>query len=83
LTHCHVSGIKVWAFFTVYFYAYKRTIEKVGYLLVFKGFFLHNVAPVACRVAYGDKDWFVLVLGFLECFLAPWVPVYGVIGVLK
>jgi hypothetical protein len=40
------------------------------------------MAPVACGVAYGQKDRFVLEPCFLERFRTPRIPVHGVMGVL-
>ena len=48
-----------------------------------KDFALHNMAPVACRVADTEQDRFVLLLRLLQGFFAPWVPIYGVVGMLQ
>ncbi len=40
-------------------------------------------SPAGLRVADGQKDWPVEPAGDAERFVAPWVPVDRVVGVLK
>ena len=54
-----------------------------GDFLVFEGFVLHDVAPMAGGVADGEEDEFVFLFREGECLIAPWQPVYGVVGVLE
>ena len=54
-----------------------------GNRFIFKGFFFHNMAPVAGGITDGQKDRFVLLAGKLKCFFRPGVPVDRVMGMLQ
>jgi hypothetical protein len=43
----------------------------------------HDVAPVAGRIPYGEKNGFIFCTRFIECLSAPWVPVNVIVGVLE
>ncbi len=38
---------------------------------------------MTCGITDGKEHRLVLHAGFLEGFIAPWVPVHGIVGVLK
>ncbi len=40
-------------------------------------------SPEGLRVAHGQKDGPVISPGDLEGFIAPWIPIDGIMGVLK
>jgi hypothetical protein len=42
----------------------------------------HDVAPVARGIADTKKNWLILASSALQGFLAPGVPVYGIVRVL-
>mgnify|MGYP006961791839 CR=1 FL=1 len=52
-------------------------------LLVLEGFPLHDVAPVAGRVADGDEDRPVLASGSIQRLAAPGIPVHGIVRMLQ
>ena len=78
-----VYVIQVGALFAVYLYVHEVFVHQSGYLLVLKGFALHNVAPVASGVAYGQQNGPVLDPGPVKRFRTPGVPIHRVMGVLK
>lgn len=41
------------------------------------------MAPVACGISYGKKDGAVFLFRFLKGFLAPWIPVHRIKGMLQ
>lgn len=82
LNEFHVDAIDVGAFFTVYFDADKVFVEVGRCVGIGEGLAIHDVAPVACGVADGDEDWFVLGACGFEGFVSPGVPIYGVVCVL-
>lgn len=40
------------------------------------------MAPVACGVSHGEKNWFARALCFCECFVTPLKPVDRIISML-
>src|SRR5205809_5227110 len=82
--HClHIDVVYIWALLAVYFDGDKMLVHEACNVFVLEGFALHDVAPVAGGVANAEQNWFVFLLGFLQGFFAPWVPIYGVVGVLQ
>src|SRR2546430_8436427 len=82
--HClHIDVVYVGSFFTIYFNGDKMLIHQASYVFVLEGFALHDMAPVAGRVANTEQDGFILLLRLLQGFFAPWVPIYGVVGMLQ
>src|SRR5205807_10193645 len=79
----HVNVIYVGSFFTINFNRNKMLIHQASDVFVLEGFALHDMAPVAGRVANTEQDGFVLLLRLLQGFFAPWVPIYGVVGMLQ
>jgi sorbitol-specific phosphotransferase system component IIBC len=57
-------------------------VHDFGGLVVFEALFFHHMAPMASAVANAHPYQFVLSLGLLPSFLAPGLPINGVIGVL-
>ena len=60
-----------------------QTVEQLVDSRILKGFTFHDVAPVACGVADGEEDRTIFVFRSLQRFLAPRVPVHGVVEVLQ
>ena len=52
-------------------------------MLVAEAFFFHNVAPVTTAVANAEENRFVFGFSLVKRFLAPRIPVYWVVSVLK
>src|ERR1043165_6287667 len=69
--------------FAIYFDADEVLVHVGGRVFVFEAFPFHNVAPVTGCIAYRDDYGFVLLLCSLECFIAPRVPIHGVVGMLQ
>src|SRR6185503_2132033 len=44
---------------------------------------LHHMTPVTGRIANADQDGLVFLPGLLQCFIPPWIPIYGVMGMLQ
>jgi hypothetical protein len=83
LTNSHVRSVDVWSFFPVNLNADKCVVEEFGDILVFEAFFLHDVAPMACGVAYADENGLVFCFSFVKSLLTPGIPINRVEGVLK
>src|SRR6266581_208266 len=79
----HIDVVYIWSFFTIYFNRDKMLIHQASYVFILEGFALHDMAPVAGRVANTEQDGFVLLLCLLQSFFTPWVPIYGVVGMLQ
>src|SRR6516162_8600897 len=81
--HClHVNVIYIGPFFTIYFNRDKMLIHQASCVFVLEGFALHDMAPVAGRVANTEQDRLVLLLRLLQGFFAPRVPFYRVMCML-
>ena len=50
---------------------------------VLKRFVFHHMAPMAGTVANAHDDQFILRTRLFPRFLRPWLPVYGVVGVVQ
>ena len=83
LDRLHVDGIQIGALFTVNFDADEMLVHQRGDGLVLEGLPLHDVAPMAGRIADAEQDGFIFVFGPLQGFLSPRIPVHGVVGVLQ
>src|SRR6516225_4125495 len=82
--HClHIDVVYIGALFAVYFNGDKMLIHEASDVFILKGFVLHDMTPVAGGVADTEQDGFVLLLRFLQRFFAPWIPIHGVVRVLK
>ena len=79
----HVDLINVGAFLTVYLNIDKILVHYTGHFLVLKGFFFHDMAPMARRITDTDQYQFVLLLGVFESLFAPRLPVNRIMGVLE
>ena len=78
----HVHGVDVGALLAVDLDADEVGVHDRGDLGIFERLALHDVAPVASRVANADEDRLVLAPRPLEGLGAPRRPVHGVVGVL-
>ena len=75
--------IDVRAHLAVHLDADEVAVQLLGDDLALEALSLHDVAPVAGRIANAEKDGLVLALGALERFAAPRKPVHRIVGVLK
>jgi hypothetical protein len=46
-------------------------------------FMLHHMAPVTRGVSNAHQHGFIFRTGFLKGFFSPWIPIYGIVRVLK
>ena len=79
----HVDLVDVGALLTVDLDADDEVVLDGCDRFVLERFALHDVAPVAGGVADADEDGFVLGSGAGPGFIAPGVPVDGIVGVLQ
>ncbi len=82
-SHIHVDAIDIRPFFAVHLDGNPGVVHQRGNFRVLEGLSLHDVTPVAGRIANGQEDGLVLGPRFLECFRSPGVPVYRIVGVLE
>ncbi len=75
--------VEVGPFLPVNLDADEGRIEDPGGLFVGEGLPLHDVAPVAGRVADGQEDGLVLAPGPFEGLVPPGVPIHGIVRVLE
>jgi hypothetical protein len=83
LDEAHVNLVDVGPFFAIDLDADEMVIEDAGDVGVFERFPFHDVAPVAGRITDAEEDWFVLLAGAGERFIAPGKPVDGIVLVLE
>ena len=81
LRHTHVEAVDVRPLLSVHLDRDEGPVHEPGHLIVLEGFPLHDMAPVAGRVADGQENGPVLQPGGLEGLLGPGVPGDGVVGV--
>ena len=58
-------------------------VQVLGNCFILERFLLHDVTPVTGRVADREQDRFIVLLGPVEGFVAPGVPVDRVMGMLQ
>src|SRR3982751_6134977 len=75
--------IEIGAFLAIYFDVDEMLVHDCGGLFVFKTFALHYMTPVTGGIADAYENGFILLLSGGECLIAPGIPVYGVMSVLK
>jgi hypothetical protein len=75
--------VDIRTFFPVHLDAYETIIHQASHLLVLEAFMLHYMAPVTGRISDTDNDQFFFCSCLLESFLTPWIPVYGIMGMLQ
>jgi hypothetical protein len=78
-----VDLVEVWALLAVDLDVDEQAIHLRGDGAVFEGLMGHDMAPVACRVAYRQENGLVLAACPRQCFRTPRVPVHRVVGVLQ
>jgi hypothetical protein len=83
LAHSHVGGVQVGTFLPVDLNADEGFVEELCHFLILEAFLLHNMAPVACGVAYTKENGFVFKLGFVESLLTPRIPIDRVVSMLE
>jgi len=79
----HVDVVEIRPLFAVDLDAHELRVQEPRGLFVFERFSLHDVAPVARRVADAEEDGFFLALRARERFCAPRVPVHRVLRMRK
>ena len=79
----HVDVVEIGPLLAIDLDRHEVAVHEGGDRLVLERLALHDVAPVAGRVADGEEDRLVLGPGALEGFLAPGIPVHRVVGVLE
>ena len=83
LERLHVDRVDVRALLAVDLDGHDPLVHLGGDVGVLEGLVLHHVAPVARGVADAHEHRLILGPGLGEGFLAPGVPVHGVLRVLK
>jgi len=61
----------------------KQAVHQRCCRFVFKGLVGHYVAPVACRVSYGEQYRLVLGPSLVQGLCGPGLPIDGIVGVLQ
>src|ERR1700730_11947113 len=79
---CHIDAGDIGTFFAIYLYGHERAVDHFGDVFAFERFALHHVTPVAGGIADREEDRLVLAPGLLEGFVAPRIPVDGIMCVL-
>ena len=79
----HVDLVHVRPLLPVHLDADEMLVEERRELLVLEGLALHDMAPVAGRIADAQEDGLVLALGFGEGLVAPGKPIHRVVLVLE
>ena len=79
----HIDGVDVRPFLPVHLDVHEAVVHDGGGHFVLEGFPLHDMAPVAGRIADGEENGLVLLPSPGQGFLPPWVPIHRVLGVLK
>ena len=83
LDRVHVDGVDVRALLAVNLYAHEVRVHVLGHRRILERLALHDVAPVAGRVADREQDRALLVTGTGERLVAPRIPVDRVVLVLE
>ena len=79
----HVERVDVGPLLAVHLDVHEALVHERGRLVVLERLVLHDMAPVAGRVADGEEDRLVLGAGLRERVLAPRVPVDRVVSMLE
>ena len=83
LHRVHINLVQIGTFLTVDLNADEQVIHQGRDLFVLKRLTLHYMAPVTGRVTDTQENRFVLAFCFLKCFVAPGMPIDGIMRVLK
>ena len=79
----HVHAIQIRPLFTIHFDRDEMFVQHASHVLVFEGLALHHVAPVTGGITDGEEYRLIFFAGFLARFLAPRIPIHGIVGVLQ
>jgi len=79
----HINLVHVRALFAVHLDADEVFVQEFRRLFVFKRLALHDVAPMAGRVADAQENGLVLLARFGERRLTPGKPIHGIVRVLE
>jgi hypothetical protein len=83
LHRLHVDLVDVRPLLAIDLDRYEELVHQGRDLVVLERLALHDVAPVAGRVAHREQHRLVLAAGQLEGFRAPGIPVDRIVGVLE
>ena len=83
LNESHVNAVDVRPFFAIDLDVHELAIHDRGDLRVLERFVRHDVAPVAGRIADGEKDRLILPARFCKSFFAPREPIHRVVRMLE
>jgi len=75
----HINIINVWPFFAINFDIHEVLIHVLCDFRILENQPLHHVAPVAAAVSDRQKNDFIFLLCFFECFRTPGIPVNRVV----
>src|SRR5712691_3463278 len=79
----HVDAVDVGPFLAVDFDRHEVFVHHPRDLVVFKRLALHHMAPMTGRITDRQEERLILARGPLEGFLAPRIPVHGIVSVLE
>ena len=79
----HVDVVDVRALLTIHFHVHEQIVHEPRGALVLERLPLHHVTPVAGGISDREQDGSVLGARARESFLAPRIPIDGVVGVLE
>src|SRR5579862_5070165 len=79
----HVKLINIRTFLAINFDIDKPAVHLSRNRLILKRLPLHDVTPVTGAVPNRKKNRLVLRTRSLECFRSPWIPIDGIVRVLK
>jgi len=83
LNGSHVDLVQIGPLFAIHFDIHKVLVHQGGDLLVLKRLLLHDMAPVAGRIAYTKKDRLTFFPGPRKGLLPPRIPFDRIVGVLE
>src|SRR5918993_2361291 len=79
----HVDSVDVRSLLPVHLDRHKLIVDQLCNVGVLEGLVGHDVAPVACGIADGEKDWDVAGGGLGKGLVAPRPPVHRIVRMLQ
>src|SRR5579862_1088206 len=79
----HVRLVHIGPLFPVDLDAHEGLVKDRCNIVPLEGLVLHNMAPVAARVADAEKDWLILGVSLRESLAPPGKPIHRIVLVLK
>ena len=83
LNRGHIKLIDVRAFFAIHLDADEEAVHHFGNRIIFEAFPLHHMTPIAGAISHAEKNWNIPLSRQRKSFLAPRMPVDGVVLVLQ